>query len=64
MTSLYNKVVLLHANPFLGQIFVFELDPEFIYKYQNQVLYPASSLIQMQIIDNLLVVHNLDEKAT
>jgi hypothetical protein len=45
VTCLYNKVVLLHANPFLGQISVFELDPEFVYKYQNQLSFSASSLI-------------------
>lgn len=64
VTCLYNKVVLLHANPFIGQIFVYELDPEFVYKYQNQVNFPSYSLIQMQIIDNLLVIHNLDEKSS
>merc|ERR1719253_1787917 len=55
---------MLHSNPFLGRIFVFELDPSFAYKYQTQVNFPAHALIKMQIIDNTLVLHNVDEKSS
>lgn len=64
LTSLTNKVILLHANPFLGQIFVYELDPSLVYRYQGQISFPPLNLIRMQIIDHLLVVHNLDERAS
>ena len=55
---------MLHANPFIGRIFVYELDPSLIYRFQGQVTFPPLTLIRMQVIDNLLVVHNLDEKAS
>ena len=64
VTSLCNKVIMLHANPFLGRIFVYELDPSLVYRFQGQVTYAPGSLIRMQIIDNALCVHNLDEKAS
>ena len=55
---------MLHSNPFLGRIFVFELDPTFVYKYQTQVTFAPQTLIKMQIIDNTLVLHNVDEKSS
>ena len=64
VTCLCNKVIMLHANPFLGRIFVYELDPSLIYRFQGQVTFPAQTLIRMQIIDNMLVVHNLDDKSS
>jgi len=33
LTQMYNKVVLLHLNPNMGKIFVYELDPTFIYRF-------------------------------
>jgi len=33
LTTIYNKVILLHANPAQGKIHIFELDPQFVYKY-------------------------------
>ena len=41
---------------------MYELDPSQQYRYQMQILFAPSSLIRMQIIDNLVVVHNLDER--
>ena len=55
---------MLHANPFIGRIFVIELDPSFAYKYQTQVAFTPLTLIKMQIIDNALVLHNVDDKAS
>ena len=55
---------MLHSNPYLGRIFVYELDPSLIYRFQGQVTFAPQSLIRMQIIDNTLVVHNLDEKSS
>lgn len=64
VTCLCNKVIMLHANPFLGRIFVYELDPSLIYRFQGQVTFQPQSLIRMQIVDNALIVHNLDEKSS
>jgi len=33
VTSLCNKVIMMHANPFLGRIFVYELDPSLVYRF-------------------------------
>ena len=62
VTTLCNKVIMLHSNPYLGRIFVYELDPSLIYRFQGQVAFQPQTLIRMQIIDNALIVHNLDEK--
>ena len=35
VTCLCNKVIMLHANPYLGRIFVYELDPSLIYRFQG-----------------------------
>ena len=40
VTCLCNKVIMLHSNPFLGRIFVHELDPSLIYRFQGQVTFP------------------------
>ena len=64
VTCLCNKVIMLHANPFLGRIFVHELDPSLIYRFQGQVTFPPQTLIRMQIIDNTLIVHNMDDKSS
>lgn len=33
VSTLCNKTIMLHSNPFLGRIFVFELDPSLIYRF-------------------------------
>ena len=64
VTCLCNKVIMLHSNPFLGRIFVYELDPSLIYRFQGQVVFTPQTLIRIQIFDNTLVVHNLDDKSS
>lgn len=64
VTTLCNKVVLIHANPFLGKIFIYSLDPAGEVKYPRQISYPVSALVRLQLLDGILVVHNLDEKAS
>ena len=39
VSCLCNKVIMLHSNPFLGRIFVYELDPSLIYRFQGQVTF-------------------------
>lgn len=60
VATLQNRVVMLHSNPYIGKIFMYELDPSSQYRYQLQITFPVGNLIRMQIIDNLLVLHNLD----
>ena len=55
---------MLHANPHLGKVFMYELDPNNVYRYQSQLAFPQQALIRLQIIDSLVCVHNLDEKTT
>lgn len=40
------------------------MDPTQIFKYQPGISFSLNTLVQMQIIDNLLVVHNMDEQKT
>lgn len=35
VSSIQNRVVLLHSNPYLGKIYVFELDSNQVYRYQS-----------------------------
>ena len=62
VATLQNRVVMLHSNPLLGKIFMYELDPSQQYRYQQQVRFRPNSLIRMQVVDNLVLVHNLDDK--
>lgn len=64
VSCIQNRVVLLHANPYLGKIYIFELDVNQVYRFQSQISFPPGALIRLQIIDNLVVVHNMDEKAS
>ena len=43
---------------------MFELDPITQYRYQSQITFPPGNQLRLQVIDNLLVVHNLDTKST
>lgn len=56
--------MLLHANPYLGKIFIIELDPQKVYTYQNQIRFVPGTNLRLQLVDHLIVVHNLDEKTT
>lgn len=67
-TSVYNKQVLLHLAPGATSgalIQLYEVDPAFSYKNQQAIQVKTfngqSQLLQMQVVENLLVVHNLDE---
>ncbi len=69
MSLLYNKLVFLHFNPGTGQqggiIHIYELDPSYSYRTPTPIqLAPSSAghLIQLQIVENLIVVHDLDAK--
>jgi hypothetical protein len=33
VSCIQNRVVLLHANPYLGKIYIFELDSNQVYRY-------------------------------
>lgn len=33
LTCHQHRVVLLHSNPYLGKVFMFELDPNNVYRY-------------------------------
>jgi hypothetical protein len=64
LATIYNKVILLHANPTQGKIHIFELDPQFVYKYNNVITYSPKTQVKLQVIDNLLVVHNINDKSS
>ncbi|TNV83895.1 hypothetical protein FGO68_gene4171 [Halteria grandinella] len=71
LSTVYNKVVMFHMAPLsLGGAVVtlYELDPSFSYKNQQTIplttFNGAQQLLQMQLIENLLVVHNMDEQTT
>ncbi len=54
----------MHANPYLGKIYIYELEPNQVYRYQKQIRFPPGSLIRLQVCDSLILIHNLDEKST
>lgn len=61
---MYNKIVLFHLNPYTAQITYYELDPAFVFKATTLIDLAPNSLYQMQVVDSLLVVHNLDDKSS
>jgi hypothetical protein len=64
VSTVYNKVLFFHLNPASSLIHIYDLDPTFVYKTPNPIKIAPYQLTQMQIIDNLLVLHNLDERST
>lgn len=65
VTTLYNKIVMLHLCPATGEIYIHELDPTMSFKYSNSIsLARGEVLHQIQVVDNLIVVHNMDQKST
>lgn len=63
--SVYNKTVMLHLSPQTGEIFIYELDPNMTFKYSQSIQIQRGSCVhQLQIFDNLLAVHNFDQKST
>ncbi len=65
LTTLYHRVIFFHYNPNTGQIFAYELDYSNVYKNHGFItISPLNTLIQMQIVDNLLVVHNIDDSSS
>ena len=64
LTTLQNRVVLLHSNPFLGKVYIYELDPSNAYRYQQQISFAPGCLIRLQIVDSMIALHNVDEKCS
>ena len=69
LAMLYNKLVLVHLNPSLQVplLHLYELDPSYSYRIPTAVsLSPQSTghLIQLQIVENLIVAHDMDAKVT
>lgn len=59
VTSLYNKAYMLHLSPQTGEIFLHELDPSNQFKFSQSIMI-SKDLHQLQVVDNLIVVHNMD----
>ena len=56
---------MLHLSPFAGEIFIHELDPQMTFKYSQGIqIQKGGCLHQMQIADNLIVIHNMEQKST
>ncbi|CDW82519.1 UNKNOWN [Stylonychia lemnae] len=69
LTTMYHRVILMHYNPNTSQVQAYELDINQTFKNNGHIqIYQSSlsgkDLIQMQTIDNLLVIHNMDTRAT
>ena len=56
--------MLFHLNPYTAQVALYELDPSFVFKTQMLIEVIPNSLSQMQVVDSLLVIHNLDDKSS
>lgn len=55
---------MMHLCPITGEIFLHELDPNQNFKYQQSIRINGADLYAMQVIDNLIVVHNIDQKSS
>ena len=65
ITTLYNKIIMLHLCPTTGEVYIHELDPQMCFKYSNSIsLAKGDVLHQIQVVDNLIVIHNVDQKST
>lgn len=64
IAAIQNQIIFLHANPYLGKVFVFELNPDELVTREKAIRFTPGCLIRMQSTDGLIVVHNLDEKTT
>lgn len=70
LTMIYNKLVLLHLNPTAVQgplLHLYDLDPSYSYRIPTPVQLSTQTtghLLQMQVVENLIVVHDLDAKST
>lgn len=65
ITTLYNKAIMLHLSPQTGEIFIHELDPQMTFKYSQSIqIQKGDAVHQMQVADNLIVVHNIEQKST
>lgn len=59
--TIYNKIVLLHLSPQLGEVYIHELDPNMSFKYSNSISLPKGDVLyQMQLVDNMIAIHNID----
>jgi hypothetical protein len=54
----------MHYNPYTNLIQIYETDPAFTYKYQFSIHCFNYGLIAMQVIDNIFVVHKIDDKVS
>lgn len=64
ISSVYNKTIMLHLSPATGEIQIHELDPGMTFKYSQSILLNREHIYQIQIVDNLIVIHNMEEKST
>jgi len=52
---------MLHLCPNTGEIYIHELDPNSSFKYSQSISISKGEVLhQIQIIDNLILVHNFD----
>lgn len=64
LTTVYNKVIFFHLDPLSALVHIYELDPTFTYKNNHAIMLlspPVQPTYQLQVVDNLLVVHTFEE---
>ena len=70
LTMIYNKLILLHLNPTAPQgplLHIYDLDPNYSYRIPTPVQLSqqiTGHLIQLQVVENLIVIHDLDAKSS
>jgi hypothetical protein len=58
-------MILLHFSPQTSEIYIHELDPQMTFKYSQSIVLPKGDItFQMQVVDNLIVVHNFADKSS
>lgn len=56
---------MLHLVPQLAQLFIYELNPSGSSKYVESIsILKEEGLYQLQLVDNLIALHSLDDKVT
>ena len=62
LTTVHSKLVFAHLNPFAGCVQVYDLEQDEV--RTGMTIKVDRGLCQMQVCDNLLVIHNIDLKTT
>lgn len=62
--NMNSKVVLMHLNPYIGKLYLYELEPNMVHPEKTTIQLKPHNIYRLQVVDGLIVVHDLDAKST